>query len=93
MLTFEERRQAQQPVLFFPSATQMYFGWGKCLHPALCSLTWKALIAVGAFDDEESNLTMLLSSMLQGKSAGLGKGYQLALALEFEGLVTQFLIY
>lgn len=79
MLTFGERRQAQQPALFFPSGVfwmEQIFASNKhsVLLPAWeCTDTWKALIAVGGFGDEESNLTMLLCFMLQGKSAGLEK--------------------
>lgn len=62
------------------------------LPPWECTDTWKALTAVGGFGDEESNVTdhALFLHAAWKICRTRKEGYQLALALEFEELETQF---
>lgn len=87
-----------QPALSFPSATQMYFGWGRCLHPTLCSLTCMGMhrclegfacswgICWWGIKSDHAVFLYAARKICRTRK----EGYQLALALEFEGLVTQF---
>lgn len=98
VLTFGERRQAQQPVLFFPSATRVYFGWDRCLHPTLCSLACMGIHrhlegfncswGIWWWGIKSDHAAFLHAARKICRTRK--EGYQLALALEFEGLVTQF---
>lgn len=81
ILVFEERKQAASSSVLPSCHSNVFLGgtdvciWHSATLPAWeCTGTWKALIAIGGFGDEESNLTLLFCSIRrfipQGKSAG-----------------------